>query len=61
VRHVTFPNSEVDTRALTLLAEYEEYIEYGIIFPVIIYFSSSLEKYRNYDGNHQYSKASNLP
>jgi hypothetical protein len=47
--------------ALTLLAEDEEYVEYGVIYPVVICFFSSVEKYRKCDGNHQFSKANNLP
>jgi hypothetical protein len=55
------PNRDVDTRTLTLLAEDEEYVEYGLIYPVVIWLSSSVEKYRKCDGNHQYSKTNNLP
>jgi hypothetical protein len=55
------PNTDVDTSALTLLEEDVEYVEYGVVYPVIICFCSSIEKYRKHDGNHQYSKSNNLP
>jgi hypothetical protein len=55
------PNTGVDTRALTLLAKDVKYVEYGVIYPVIIRFYSSVGEYTKYDGNHQYSKANNLP
>jgi hypothetical protein len=47
--------------ALTLLAEDVEYVEYGVRYPVVICFFSSVEKYRKCDGSHQYIKANNLP
>jgi hypothetical protein len=40
-------NTDVDTSALILLAKDVEYVEYGVIYPVIICFCSSVQKYRN--------------
>jgi hypothetical protein len=55
------PSTDVDTSALTLLAKDVEYVEYGVIYPVTICFCSSVQEYRKCDGNHEYSKANNLP
>jgi hypothetical protein len=54
-------NIDVDTRALTLLAKDVEYVEYGVVYPVIICFVSSVDRYRKCDRCQQYSKANNLP
>jgi hypothetical protein len=54
-------NTDVEKSALTLLARDVEYVEYGVIYPVNICFCPSVQKYTKCDGNHQYSKANNLP